>query len=133
MRLLLGVQDGETNAQTTIDQTWDNKRQVLGTQVQKTEPSETRIMDSQELVMGPKPTCESDLNEETEGTLQTVQIGKIGVTWEEIKAAGGILNLELIKKGSIGDNKLTDDIGDKTSSRRKGIQRELHNLNFNIK
>ena len=61
-----------------------------------------------------------------------MQIGKIGVTWEEIKSAGGILNVELIEKESLDDTKMVEDKGDRSTAYRKGIERELHNLNFNI-
>ena len=89
-------------------------------------------MHSQELEMDIQPTCEGNLNEVTKGTLQSIQIGKVGVTWEEIQSARGILNLELIKRGSIDDTKLVEDKGDRSTTRRKGIERKLHNLNFNI-
>ena len=76
---------------------------------------------------------ELERDEETKSVSQSVQIGKVGVTWDEIKSAGGIMNLKLIKRESIGEKKkLAEDIGERTTVRRKGIQRELHNLNFNI-
>ena len=60
------------------------------------------------------------------------QIGKVGITWEEIKNAGKSLNIEVIEQELMGDIKQVEGKGDRSTSRRKGIERELHNLNFNI-
>ena len=122
MRLLLGTQNEETNGQITKSGLLGAKRQVSGTHVQSTKSRVLSVMASQEL----------ERDEETKSVSQSVQIGKVGVTWDEIKSAGGIMKLKLIKRESIGEKKLVEDIGERTTARRKGIQRELHNLNFNI-
>ena len=61
-----------------------------------------------------------------------MKIGKFGVTREEIKNAAGTLNIELIEKDAIDVTNLAEDKGERSIARRKGIEKELHNLNFNI-
>ena len=60
------------------------------------------------------------------------QIRKVGVIWEEIRNARKLLNLELIEKEAIEVTNLVKDKGERSTACRKGIEKELHNLNFNI-
>lgn len=50
----------------------------------------------------------------------------------EIRNAGQVLNLELLGKESVEGIILVRDKGERSTTRRKGIERELRNLSFNI-
>ena len=125
--------DSDKEREAGEEEGYVGMRLLLGTQdMEATETRETRILDSQELDFDGQSTYERKLDEVTKGPLQSVQIGKVGVTWDEIQRAGGILNLKLIERGSFDATKSVEDKGERSTTRRRGIERELHNLNFNI-
>ena len=132
LRLLLGEKTTEVNVQSTSNGELVDKLNVLGNPVQLTENRDIRQMGLKELERDVQPIYEGDMVDKTKGSVQGVQIGKVGVIWEEIRSVGKLLNLELIDKEAIEVSNLVEDKGERSIARRKGIERELHNLNFNI-
>ena len=57
--------------------------------------------------------------DKTKGSVQGVQIGNVGVIWEEIISVGKLLNLELIEKESFEGTILVQDKGERSSTCRK--------------
>ena len=54
------------------------------------------------------------------------------VSWQEIKDALGSLNIELSKKVPFNFTKLNEEKGGRSTARRKGGIRELHNLKSTV-
>lgn len=132
MRFLLGSQDMALKVQPTINGESVYSLQVLENIVELSENQDIRLMGPQELEMETQLVNEGNLANKEMGFAKGVQIGKVGITWEKIKSAGKTFNIEVIEKELMDDTKLVKEKGDRSSTRRKGIERELHNLHFNI-
>ena len=61
-----------------------------------------------------------------------LEMGKIGVPWKQINAAVGALNLELIENEMVLENRAVQSKPCRSLLRRKGGERELHNLKCTI-
>ena len=131
MRCLMGSQVLELNVQPTNEGDMVDTLEDLGNPIELIENGDKRLLGSQELEMDSQPIKRGNMTDRTKALAQDLKIGKFGVTWEEIKNAAGTLNIELIEK-VIDVTNLVEDKGDRSIARRKTIDRELHNLNFNI-
>ena len=132
MRCLMGSQVSKFNGQSTNEENMGDIPEDVGNHIKLTKNRDKRPLGSQELEMDGQPVKEGNLIDNTKALAQHLKIGNFGVTWEEIKNAAGTLNIELIEKEAKAVTSLMEDNGDKSTRRRKGIERELHNLNFNI-
>ena len=94
-------------------------------------------MDGQQTIVGEKVEGRVEVGQVVRSFLpeesrSVINIGKVGITWEEIQVAMGALNLEIIEKEPRKDITMGEvKEGRSTASRRKG-ERELNNLKSSI-
>lgn len=108
----------EPNVQSTSNGELVDKLKVPNNPVQLTENRGSNIMGSQDLEMVVHSLYRGDLAIRMKDSVHVVHLGKVGVTREEIKSVGGILNLELIEKDFSDATKLAEEKGDRSTARR---------------
>lgn len=88
-------------------------------------------------VLGPQLVREEVLEQDGQGTIEDasgpeLKIGKIGVPWQQINTAVGTLGLKLIENDKTSETSSVQSKPCRSLLRRKGGERELHNLKCSI-
>ena len=144
LRSLLDSQVIESEGQKTNEGEMVERSEDVGQPVGPNEDWKKCLLESQVMEMDGQPTNEGekvetsdDLGQGVKGYIpdelrSKIKIGKIGISWQEIKDTMGSLNIELIEKEANKVNKTVEEKDGRSAVRRRWGDRELHNLKCNI-
>ena len=68
----------------------------------------------------------------SEGIGPDLKVGKVGLSWREIKEAMDSINLQLIENTAVKEGKVVQENKCRSAARKKRGERELHNLKWTI-